>query len=60
MKFFEKNYRTSVLLVGRLIYPRSGLLVASTLGFKARVDPLFACFVVCMLMIAQIHQRCDI
>ena len=36
-------------------YPCFGLLVMSLLGFKARVDSLFACFVNCTQWIPQSH-----
>ena len=40
---FNFFWRTQVIFVGPLI-PRFGLLVMSVLGFKARVDPLYAAF----------------
>ena len=45
---------TSPFLSGHC-YPCFGLLVTSALGFKARVDPLFACFLTCMQWMPQIH-----
>ena len=36
-----------------------GLMMTSALGFKARVEPLFACFLACMQLIPQIHLWCD-
>ena len=36
-----------------------GLLVMSALGFKARVDPSLAFFLMCMQWIPQIHPWCD-
>ena len=40
-------------------YPCFGLLVTSPLGFKARVDPLLACFLTCAQRIPEIHLWCD-
>ena len=51
-------WRTSVLF-GSHWYPSFGLLVMSDPGFKARVDPLLACFLICMQWNPQIHFWCD-
>ena len=32
----------------------------SVILFKARLDPLFACFVTCIQQTPQIHRWCDI
>ena len=55
LKFF---WRTQVLFVGSLI-PCFGLLVTSTLSFKARVDTSLPCFLACMQWIPQIHLWCN-
>ena len=40
-------------------YPCFGPVVMSTLGFKARGDPLLVCFLTCVQWIPQIHLWCD-
>ena len=40
-------------------YPCFGLLVTSSLGYKARVDPSLASFLTCAQQIPQIHLWCD-
>ena len=40
-------------------YPCFGLLMTSSLGFKARVDPSLEYFVTCMPWIPEIHLWCD-
>ena len=40
-------------------YPWFGILVTSTLDFKARLDPSLACFRACAQCIPQIHLWCD-
>ena len=39
-------------------YLRFGHLVTSALGFTARVEPLFVCFLACVQCIPQIHLWC--
>ena len=56
--FLKKILEDLFLFVGVLI-PLFLDMVTSALGFKARVDPPLACFVVCVQWIPQIHLPCD-
>ena len=56
-RFFLKFW-VDIIFVGLLI-PWFGLWVTSALGFKARVDPLLACFLACMQWIPQIQLWCN-
>ena len=57
---FLKKLEDISFLCGAIGTPIVDLeLVTSVLGFKARVDPLVACFLTCVQWIPQIHLWCD-